>query len=166
MALVATAGAANSNSYLTLAEANTYFEGRLHTTVWTAATDPQKEAALIWATRLIDSEICFIGEASGATQALAWPRSGMTNRNGFDIADNVVPNELKYATAELALLLLSSDRTLESEAAAAGLSRLKAGPVELGFKDEIKSNPVPDGVRTILVKDWLCPEEIPWVGIV
>lgn len=163
MALDATVGGPASNSYLTRNEAIAYFETRLHSAAWTALTDDQKDASLIWATRLIDTSLCFTGSAATSTQALAWPRTGMTSRNGFAIANNVIPQDLKNVVAEMALRTASADPTATSEAEAAGLSELKAGPVTLKFADfsELESVTVPDQVRAMLPPSWLCPVEDP-----
>lgn len=160
MALDATPGGANANSYLTVAEANAYMESRLFTTGW-PATDAgadldTKERALKWATRTIDANVCFVGAASTSTQALKWPRTGMLDKNGFAIPSDVVPQDLKNATAELALRLIRSDLTLGSEVGVQGITKIKAGPVELQFKDEITLEAVPDGVTTLMVPSWLC----------
>lgn len=162
MAIIATPGAADANSYGTEAEADDYFETRLHSEAWDAA---DTEAALINATRLLDAYICWTGSAVDAVQALAWPRTGMLSKNGFPIptsgADSI-PIQLKYAQFELALLLAAEeDRTLENEIAVSGLNKLKVGPVELGWKDGIESigEVVNAAVRALLVPSWLCPTE-------
>jgi hypothetical protein len=184
MALDATVGGANANSYLTVTEATAYFATRLYSSVWTAASNGDKEAALIWATRLIDAKIkpewdqkefpqdatirristitadgqCFIcwnGAATDNVQALAWPRTGMKNKNGYDILSNVIPQQLKDVTCELALLLLTGDRTAENEIDVLGLTGIKAGPVELSFKNTIEQAKIlPIAVIDLLVPSW------------
>ena len=67
-------GKANANSYADVAGADSYFEGHLYATAWTAATSTQKAAALVMATRLIDAEFQFNGYKLLSTQALQWPR--------------------------------------------------------------------------------------------
>jgi len=184
VALDATVGGPASNSYVTLAEADAYFATRLFATAWTSATDPQQEAALISATRLIDAKITqpwtsanlpdgftvrrvatlgpdqqaftvWNGEPASSTQALAWPRSGMVDKLGNELADDVLPQSLKDAVCELALLLLQGDRTVENPAAVAGLKALTAGPVSLEWKDP-PPNPrlLPDVVFQFLVPAW------------
>ena len=51
----ATVKDANANSYVTLTEANTYFETVPDSSTWTNKTDDQKNRSLISATRWIDS---------------------------------------------------------------------------------------------------------------
>ena len=51
----ATIKSENANSYVTLAEANSYFETVPDSSTWTNKTDDQKNRALISATREIDN---------------------------------------------------------------------------------------------------------------
>lgn len=155
--IVETPGAANANSFVSLAEFTTYIADRLHVpAAVVAATEAQKQSALIWATRLMNG-LCYIGTATVSTQSLKFPMTGLTASNGYALSNAVIPQELKDATMELAFLLLQSDRTLENAVSVAGLTKLKAGPVELGFKDSIEVNIIPSGVKDLLPSSWLCP---------
>jgi hypothetical protein len=75
--LVATLAGANSNSYITVADATTYFDNRLDAADWTAATADNKAASLITATGWLDT-LEFYGDRSATTQALKWPRTDVT----------------------------------------------------------------------------------------
>ena len=99
--IVATAGAANANSYETYSEANTYFDERIPITPpWVASGN---EAYLIYATRTLDAlaqpfkvlipaqngepayyrvRRQWTGSPASSTQKLAWPRAGMYDMNG------------------------------------------------------------------------------------
>ena len=114
MALVidATQGGANSNSYITLADANTYFEARLHVTVWTDSDEDTKNRALVMATKRINQEV-FYGDRETATQALAFPRINLGYLDGVYL-DSTIPEMLKEAQCELALHLLSTDMSKPS----------------------------------------------------
>lgn len=92
-------------AYLTLAEAQTYLNGRLNTTAWDYATSSDRGKALIQATRLID-KLNFVGEKNDEDQELQFPR--------YD--DTEVPTPIKQACIEIALSLLDGiDPELESE---------------------------------------------------
>ena len=111
MALDETPGGTSANSYISEADADTYFSTRLHADAWTAATTAQKEAVLQWATRVLDWE-AWLGNRTSFTQALRWPRSDVLNRDQDDALDeDTIPAFLEEATCELALVLLSSDVT-------------------------------------------------------
>lgn len=154
--LVATPGAANANSFLTLSEAQAYFETRFPEVSWS-----EDEASLIHSTRVMNT-VLWTGLATDSVQALTWPRVGMLTRNGHGIPSNVIPQDLKDATAELTYWLERSDRFKESRAQAEGLQRLKAGKVELWFQEFDKwaasgfaSGLIPSKILELLVPSWL-----------
>ena len=163
--ITATPGHASANSYGTLAEAETYMTTRLYITTWTAAVQATKEAALIWATRLIDANVVFTGSPSTDTQALAWPREDMESLNGVAIADDAIPQALKNAQFELALLLLSTDRTAENDVAAQGIVGVKAGPVDIRFKEgaSLFRDAVPQSVVDLMFPSWVTRRDVPWI---
>lgn len=104
----ATVGGATANSYGTLAEGNSYFEGRTNCAEWTDATDTVKKAALITATWKLDAE-SYSGYRATSTQALRWPRIGAKDDEGFYIVSTLIPAWLKIAQFELALWLLQNE---------------------------------------------------------
>lgn len=116
MALVidATLSGANSNSYVTLAEANSYFEARLHTSVWDAASDDDRNRALAMATKRIEQEN-FYGDRASSAQKLKFPRVNIGYLDGI-LLDDTIPNILKEAQFELAIHLLSVNMTLKGVA--------------------------------------------------
>lgn len=180
--LIATPGASDANSYLTLDEALEYFEGRLEVPEWEDADS--QEALLIMATRWMDAMFSpmrklvqmkppaqsyylirptWTGLPATTTQVLAWPRIGMYDRNGNAIADTVIPQPLKDATAELAAHLAKEDRSFDSDAMLQGLRSIKAGSVALTFGDQISSvvsTAIPDIVWSLLVPSWLTDERM------
>jgi hypothetical protein len=107
--------------YLTLAEAQTYFDGRLDTTAWDCADTGRRTKALLQATRAID-RLNFAGEKADEDQALQFPRLG----------DTVVPDDIKCATAEEALALLDG-KSPEMEREALGITEQTLGPVKAKF---------------------------------
>jgi hypothetical protein len=109
-------GKADANSYASAADGDAYHEGHLYASAWTAATTANKEAALVMATRLIDSQYQFNGHRADSDQALQWPREGCHDPdadgwNGGTVAASVVPKGVVEATCELARELLVADRT-------------------------------------------------------
>jgi hypothetical protein len=157
MALVTTPGASDANSYASLAEADAYFAARLRSTSWTDASDADQEAALIEAARILDAIVEWTGGAVDDVQVLMWPRTGMATRRGFPIptsGSTSIPTELKQAQYELAIRLLEEDVKADNEISVEGITRLKAGPVELSFKDTIARKVLPDFVRELLPSSW------------
>lgn len=85
----------NTNSYVDITYATTYFSERLYTTEWDNADSPIKEKALIQATRWIDMQT-LKGTSTVSTQTLHFPIDSTTN----------VPEAIKMAVCEKALSLL------------------------------------------------------------
>jgi hypothetical protein len=105
-------GLVDANSYANSADGDAYHAGHLYATKWTAATTATKEAALVMATRLIDSYFTFLGVKSEAAQALRWPRYRCPDAEiGGEFAATAIPSDLIRATCELARELIAMDRT-------------------------------------------------------
>lgn len=148
MAINATPSDENADSYLTLADAETYFTSRLFKTNWDTATDVTKEAALKWATKLIDAEFIWKGTPAYYGQSLGWPRGNVTYDRRL-LSHLLIPVPIKNAVCELALALLAEDRTKNSEPDTQGLSSLSVGPVNLSFDGEDRADIIPESVRMI-----------------
>src|ERR1039457_3974652 len=68
-------GKVDANSYANAADGDAYHDGHLYAAAWTGATADKKAAALVMATRLIDSQFQFNGSRTSVSQALQWPRA-------------------------------------------------------------------------------------------
>ena len=101
--ITATLSSATANSYVTLAEANTYFETVPDSTTWDNKSDDQKNRSLIAATRWIDSFV-FFGDRCDHGQALKFPRNNY-QVDDVELACSAIPNNIKYAQYELARAL-------------------------------------------------------------
>lgn len=145
MAIDATVGGANSNSYVTLNEANAYFAERIYADAWDVLVD--QEQALVTATQRIDQE-GFMGDRASETQALKWPRSGVYS-DGVLIADTAIPQKVKDAQCELALTLAASNVLAPSDLAQ--FHSLSVGPISLVMKDGVvPSDTLPTQVARLL----------------
>lgn len=105
------------NCYVTLSEANAFFDDRIDSSAWYAADNEDKENSLITATLILDQNQ-FIGVAVSSTQSLAWPRKNASSfdpRLGLELtyAENEIPKRLKTATFEMAYHLLSNENLLD-----------------------------------------------------
>jgi len=174
-----TVGGSVATSYPSVAEADDYIGTRLHSGTWSTQTQDTKEGLLMWATMLLDSyPRAWTGGAVTETQALRWPRTGMSDRDGRAIAENVIPVALKRATSEMARQLLATDRTADNSVINKGISSIKAGSVALSFENLVTNNSIlvarsirelnallavlPDAVKYLLVPSWLFedPEDL------
>lgn len=148
MALIATVGGSTSNSYVTLAEAETFFASHFliaKTSTWATLSDGQKEAALKRATQQLDSlRILDTEYGSGAlptalvayegyeltihrqmvNQRLQFPRNIDIDEND----DAFVPQNVKDAQCEQAVYLL----TFDEGALATQMSGIKVETVAAG----------------------------------
>ena len=128
--LDATVGGANANTYITLADANSFIEGLIlsdDTAAWDGSSNDNKNRALFTAAQRIDREK-FLGARVADTQALEWPRSGVrkpdtyTNLYGLSFpnrlvadyyTDTEIPDRVKHAQVILAVYLNNNRNGLE-----------------------------------------------------
>jgi len=125
-----------TDTYLTLAAANTYWSNR-NNTVWSAASDAEKEAAMREATQYVDGAFNFIGQQI-ITNTLSWPRDGaLVEQGNFAgmVYDNAtIPPQVKDAVAELALEALSA-RLAPSASRGGLIKREKVDVIEVEYMD-------------------------------
>lgn len=153
LVLIATSGATNANTYATKAEASVvggYLESRLFTTTWTGASAADKNAALVWATTLLDDWVDWIGSRVDDDQSLRWPRYSVEDQDGYTVDSDSIPAFLKNATSELAMYLLGGDPTDAPDTL--GFSRLKVSTLELEVdkSDRDSETTIPDHVKAMI----------------
>ena len=119
------------NSYVTVAEADTYLADRLDVAAWISADVTQKGQALVTATALLD-EMSWSGTAISESQSLAFPRVC----EYFDpklgtliyLDGTTVPNRIISAVIELAYHLLNNDGLLDNTGS---IGSITIGPISL-----------------------------------
>ncbi len=150
-------GLTNADSYVTVAEADTYATAR-NWTDWNGTT-AQKQAALISATAYIDANYRFKGTLLTLTQSLAWPRVDVTDGEGRTITG--VPSKVKSATIELARQAHLGPLVPTPETAAVKRKRVKAGSVETETEYAVNggstSDPRPSPMADRLLAGLLSP---------
>lgn len=98
-------------SYVTVAEATTYFQTRLWTDPWQRASFDQQQASLYDATRIIDS-LAYKGTKAVEDQVLRFPRNGQLALDTDPTSPTynelipTVPSDVKEACCDVALALL------------------------------------------------------------
>lgn len=127
-------GLATAESYISVANADTYFSVR-GDTVWTALTTAQKESNLRKATEYMGQ--IFRSRWSSirytAVQALDWPRASFTIDNGKTVIDSdEIPVEVTRACCEYAVR--ASAATLLADQDRAKIST-KVGPIEVQYAE-------------------------------
>src|SRR3990167_611371 len=143
-----TVGGTSSNSYISVADATTYFTKRLSSTDWTDATTANQEAALIQATRRLNDED-FEGMKTDSDQVLAWPRFGTYDRDGVSYDSDAIPEIVKDAQCEVAIALLSGDLDLD-DTGLEGFTDVTVGPISVTPRHERSAGVLPKLVRRIL----------------
>lgn len=127
-------GSATAESYISEADADTYHDNHSASTLWSTATTAVKEDALRVATQYLDAKysLRWLGTRSNLTQRLAWPRTGITDQDGFSIEATTMPRQLTEACAEAALLHITESGGLLPSVSSPGIKkeRDKVGPLE------------------------------------
>ena len=129
----ATLKGASANSYVTLADANSYFETVPDSSTWVDKTDDQKNRAIISATRWIDA-LSFYGNRCTETQALKWPREDY-KVDGIELACTLIPVGIKVATYELARALANDTDAITGSTGTTGLyDEVELGELKVKYK--------------------------------
>lgn len=99
-------GLENADSYLSVADADAYHT-KYGNTTWTGL-ESDKEIALRRATQYLDRRFDgrWLGTRVRERQALAFPRYGIEDADGFLLRNDELPKKLEEACAELALRAL------------------------------------------------------------
>lgn len=98
-----------ANAYATVAEVEEILSVNIHSKWSLLSDDAAKANLIIWASRILDERTKWAGKKMYETSGLAWPRFGVRDREGFLVDDNLVPKQVKLATALLADHLLSGN---------------------------------------------------------
>lgn len=140
MAINATPGASDADSYVTVDEADSYFFGSKKAT-WIALETLAKEALLKEATRLLDQFFDWSGAIEpSSVQSLRWPRIGAYDADKRLIAKDVIPVSVKQGTIEWALQLQQNGGF---DVSSNNLDVLRVGPIRLEFKEGTKDDSFP-----------------------
>jgi len=128
-------GRSDAESYISVADADTYHTKFTASAAWAGAGTADKETALRQATQYLDDE--YRGRWKGYPvddeQALAWPRLDVEDENGYVVDSDAVPEQVQRAAAEMALRALSSGPNLLPDIVERGTVksiRKKLGPME------------------------------------
>jgi len=140
-----------TNSYISVADADAYFAGRLHSTAWTGATSPNKEAALIQAARMLNEHFFFYGHIADEEQSLRWPREDVYDADERLLADDEIPAQIEKAACEQAIYLLGLDPTRKPTLTMQGFKTASVGPMSVEADKSMRP-------------DMICPAAIAAVG--
>lgn len=163
-------GIPGANSYIAVADADIYFAGQIYPGAWATATDNMKIAALMTATRTLDSLMAWNGRITLPGQALGFPRYGIPfpvgHAGGYNSAAwryggglagcgpmypvDQIPPELKAATCEMAKLLMAGDRTAPADTEGIASLGLGQGAIDIAFTGKSKPAAITGEVLQLL----------------
>src|SRR4030095_4494718 len=140
MALDATVGGPASTSYVTVTQATALLQAHLDTHAWYAQLPSdevtllaKREAALMTATRFLETQMLWAGSPTSDTQALGWPRTGVTTRQGQAVDPQTIPLTVQEATAFYALALLEESSASASGVEAGSVKRTVMGETSIEY---------------------------------
>jgi len=153
----------DSNTYISLEDATAYMEGRIGTGAWDGATDADKNASLVQSARILDRYVEWVGVVTDDAQAMEWPRQYVPDPRyktvdalGFYVSagdyflpKDEIPQQVKDAQCELALVLLSQDT--QAIADMAGYSQVNVeGAVDITADKADRPGEIPSHVWKIV----------------
>jgi len=106
-----TIGGISSTSYVTVEEFNNYVEKLVDADgIPKSSQTTLIKKFLIAATEVVDADLYnSTGNVTDSTQALEYPRTGISDRRGNAIDENTIPQELKDAVCEMAIYLSQNE---------------------------------------------------------
>lgn len=111
---------AGANTFVTQAEADTFFEGYFDSAVWTAASSGDKDKALYTAALILERQFIWKGRRVGPdTQAMQWPRWGVQEADR-EVDSNEVPQAIQDAQCLIAQSILANTSFATVDPAAGG----------------------------------------------
>lgn len=171
LTLITTPGATDANAYVSLVDAGSIMEANLYPGNWATATDEQKKAGIITATRIIDNSFNYFGSRTYDDQALEWPRMYVPKRPAdlrysgpvselveLDTADyldsTTIPEFLAWADAMLAGHLLDNNLLASMTwTDTQGFKIMEVGDLKLEVDSAMKKNQpeiIPNDVLMVL----------------
>lgn len=147
MAINATPGDVNADSYVTVAEAGVYHAAAFNHQAWATLDEPSQETLLKTATRYIDQFMSFTGVKASSSQALKFPRIGCYDDEDELIPSDVIPTNLKHATFELAWYLHSVG---DLKFSTSNRDRIKVAVIDIHMKTTGNDLGLPDYIETLM----------------
>jgi len=152
------AGLSDAVSYISAADAATYFAARGVDT-WAESDAAEQEAALVRATSSLDSWLRgrWLGTKKTQTQALAWPRisamgatTGVEDEEGYELSTTAVPVQVKQATCEIALIELTERFIQQSVSKDNTIASESVGPISVSYRGDAPTTKTYPHVEALL----------------
>ncbi|BAQ18316.1 DnaT-like ssDNA-binding protein [Methyloceanibacter caenitepidi] len=126
-------GKSNADAFDALANVKTYWDAK--GTDYSSYDDDAIEQAIRRSTSILSNSYTWKGtRVNGRDQALAWPRYGVEDSEGWYVPATEVPKEVKEATAEIALRELVSPGSMTPDVTLSDkVKREKVGSLEVEY---------------------------------
>ena len=130
------------NTFISLDEANAYFNGRPHSEIWQSLSNTEKEQALIFATLKINSKH-FVGSKLSAEQPLEFPRDFYPQ----------IPAEIQYAVCEEAFVI--AENSVHSKNKELGISSITLGSSSISYSISAACDIILSQQASAFLSKWL-----------
>lgn len=136
--------------YVSDSDATTYLAADFgRASAWAALTDDQRKIAVVSATRLIDRQR-WVGAKTDSDQALAFPRTGLTDADGNAVASDTVPTAVENACAILAADIAADSDLANDPSTASNIKSVKAGSSNVEFFRPQSGTKLPSYIMDLL----------------
>ena len=126
-------GLSDADSYISVADADTYNTNHSNSADWIGASTADKEKALRLATQSLNLKYRsrWKGLKVEQVNALDWPRTGVQDGSGFAVESDSIPQNILDAECELALREVQGDELIadRSKTGSEKKTLIKAGPI-------------------------------------
>ena len=130
------------NTFVTLQDAENYFNNRPDSEQWHNLSNTEKEQALIFSTLKINT--CnFVGSKVSARQPLEFPRNFSPQ----------MPDEIKFAVCEEALAIIRNSVHFQNKML--GISSMKIGSSSVSYKNNNSLNTIFSNQAEMFLSKWL-----------
>lgn len=126
-------GVTGANAYVTVADADDIVAVEANAAAWAALDETAKQKLIALATRYLEEKVTWFGDAVFPLAYLSWPRRGVKNRNGFLLAETLIPYEIKNVVARLASTFITED---EDSLRSIGIKRFRSDTLEIEFQSD------------------------------
>jgi hypothetical protein len=138
-----------SNTYVSIAEANTFLSANIHAyETWSNLDLDVQKQLLVWASRYIDQRAIWNGTPVYDDQNMRWPRTGAYDRDDLYVLPTVIPKQVKEATMEMARYLMATERSIERDQD--GLKSITVDVIQVDFLRNYSLPEVPSSISLII----------------
>lgn len=132
-------GGVNANSYVTVAEADAYFDIMFGKDLWIDADPYDKDGLVVLASKTLDQYMIWFGERATSEQSMEWPR--------IDVPYVGIPQRLKEACFELAFHILTNGGISFTNQ---NVDAVKIGPISVDFSAGAIDSGIPNFIERML----------------